>query len=188
MQKQYLRLLAGKLPILMHRRIWPTLEICGSSGPPIPKVPRLHQFNVYIRRKLRVWGTQKCNFLVGAKTVPTVTGPQSTYSHAPRIWPTLEICGSSGPPIHKVPCLHQINVYIKRKLRLWGTQKCNFLVGAKTVPSVTDPQTTYSHAAPYKADIENVRQFWDCNPHGTVLAPNQCLYQKEATGVGNPKM
>ena len=105
-----------------------------------------------------------------------------------RIWPTLEICGSSGPPIPKVPCLHQINVYIKRKLRVWGTQKCNFLVGANTVPTVTNPQTTYSHAAPYMANIGNLRQFGASNPQVTVFAPNQCLYQKEAMGVGNPKM
>ena len=79
MHKPYLRLLAGKLPILMHRRLWPTLEFCGSSGPPIPKVPCLHQIDVYIKRKLRVWGTQKCNLLVGAQTIPTVTCRQTIY-------------------------------------------------------------------------------------------------------------
>ena len=105
-----------------------------------------------------------------------------------RIWPTLEICGSSWPPIPEVPCLHQINVYIKRKLRVWGTQKCNFLIGAETVPTVTGRQTTYSQAMPYMANIGNLRQYGASNPQGTVFAPNQCLYQKEATGVGNPKM
>ena len=105
-----------------------------------------------------------------------------------RIWPTLEICGSSGPPIPMVPCLHQINVYIKRKLRVLGTQKCNFLIGAETVPTVTCRQTTYSQAMPYMANIGNLRKFGASNPQGTVFAPHQCLYQKEATGVGNPKM
>ena len=105
-----------------------------------------------------------------------------------RVWPTLEICGSSVPPIPKVPCFHQINVYIKRKLRLWGTQKGNFLVGAETVHTVTGPQTTYSLAPPYMANIGNLRQFGASNPLCTVLVPNQYLYQKEATGVGNPKM
>ena len=105
-----------------------------------------------------------------------------------RIWPTLEICGSSWPPIPKIPCLHQINVYIKRKLRVWGTQKCNFLIVAETVPTVTGRQTTYSQAIPYMANIGNLRQFVASNPQGTMFAPNPCLYQKEATGVGNPKM
>ena len=123
-QKPYLRLRARKLPIVMHRRIWPTLEICDSSGPPIPKVP----------------------------------------------------------------CLHQINVYIKRKLRVWGTKKCNFLVGAETVPTVTGPQTTCSHAPPFLAKIGNLRQFGASNPQGIVFAPNQCIYQNEATSVRNPIM
>ena len=123
-QKPYLRLGARKLPILMHRRIWPTLEVCGGSGPPIPTVP----------------------------------------------------------------CLHQINVYINRKLRVWGSQKFNFLVGTKTVPTVTGRQTTYSHARPYMANIGNLRQFGASNTQGTVFAPNQRLYQKEATSVGNPIM
>ena len=208
MQKPDLRLRAGKLRILKQYRIWPTLEICGCTGPPIPKVPCLYQINVYIKRKLRVWGTQKCNFLVGAETVrtvmgrqtaysqampyvanignlrqfgatnpqgtvfapnqclyqkeatgvgnpksnfligsqtvPTVTGPQTTFSQAMPYMANIGICGSSGPPIPKVPCFHQINVYIKRKLRVWGTQKCNFLIGAETVLTVTGRQTTYS--------------------------------------------
>ena len=151
-------------------------------------VPCLHQINVYIKRKLRVWGTQKCNFLVGAETVPTVTGRKTTYSQAPPYMANFGNLRQTGPPFPKVPCLHQINVYIKRKLRVWGTQKCNFLGGAETVPTVTGRQTTYSQAPPYMANIGNLRQFGASNPQGTVFSPNQCLYQKEATGVGNPKM
>ena len=71
---------------------------------------------------------------------------------------------------------------------MWGTQKCNFLVGAQTVPTVTGRQTTYSHAPPYMANIGNLRQFGASNPQGTVFAPNQCLYQKEATSVKNSIM
>ena len=69
-----------------------------------------------------------------------------------------------------------------------GTQKCNFLIGAVIVPKVTGRKTTYSQAMPYMANIGNLRQFVASNPRGAVFAPNQCLYQKEATGVGNPKM
>ena len=71
---------------------------------------------------------------------------------------------------------------------MWGTQKFNFLVGAKSIPTVTGPQTTYSHARPYMDNIENLRQFGVSDPQGTVFAPNQCLYQKEATDVGNHKL
>ena len=51
------------------------------------------------------------------------------------IGPGKEIFGNSGLPIAKVPCLHQRNVYIERKLQVWKAQKCNFLVGAQTTPT-----------------------------------------------------
>ena len=44
-------------------------------------VPRLHQCNGYIKRKLRVWRVQKCIALVGADTVLTSAGPQTTPCH-----------------------------------------------------------------------------------------------------------
>ena len=71
---------------------------------------------------------------------------------------------------------------------MWGTQTCNFLIGAETVPTVTGRQSTYSQAMSYMANIGNLQQFGASNPKGKVFAPNKCLYQKEATGVGNPKM
>ena len=135
MQKPYLRLRTRKLPILMPRRIWPTLEIYGSSGPPIPKLLCLHQINVYIKRKLWVWGTQKCNFLVGAKTVPTVTGPQTTYSHAP---PYMANIGN----LRQFWASNPLGTVFAPNQRVWKTQKCDFQVGANTVPTVTCPQTT----------------------------------------------
>ena len=42
----------------------------------------LHQSNVYIKGKLWVWRAQKCHFLVGAKTVLTSMGLQTTLFHA----------------------------------------------------------------------------------------------------------
>ena len=172
----------------MQRRIWPTLEICGSSGPLSRKVPCLHIINVYIKRKLPVWEPK--NVISSSVQTPyqRLRAQKLPIVMHRRICPTLEICDSSGPQIPKVPCLHQINVYIKRKLRVWGTQKCNFLVGAKSIPTVTGPQTTCSHAPPYMPNIGNLRHFGTSNPQGTVFPTNQCLYQKEATGVGNPKM
>ena len=64
------------------------MEIYETSTLPIPMVPRLHQSNGYIKRKLRVWRVQKCIALVGADqncialvgedTVLTSAGPQTT--------------------------------------------------------------------------------------------------------------
>ena len=44
-------------------------------------VLHFHQSNGYIKRKLRVWRDQKCIALVGAETVLTSAGPQTTPFH-----------------------------------------------------------------------------------------------------------
>ena len=54
------------------------MEICETSGLPIPMVPHLHQSNGYIKKKLRVWIAQKFNALVGAEIVLTSAEPQTT--------------------------------------------------------------------------------------------------------------
>ena len=54
------------------------MEICETSGLPIFMVPRLNQTNGYIKRKLREWRAQKCNAIVGADTLLTTAGPQTT--------------------------------------------------------------------------------------------------------------
>ena len=61
--------------------IGPRMEICETSGLPIPMVPRLHQTNGYMKRKLGEWRAQKCNAIVGADTVLTSEGPQTTPFH-----------------------------------------------------------------------------------------------------------
>ena len=57
------------------------MEICETSGLPIPMVPRLHQSNGYIKSKLGEWRAQKCNAIVGADTVLSSAGPQTTPFH-----------------------------------------------------------------------------------------------------------
>ena len=87
-----------------------------------------------------------------------------------------------------VPRLHQCSVYIKRKLRVWRSQKCNFLVSAKTAPTGTGQKTTSCLAASYLASNTKFQNFGATYRHGTAFAPIQCLYCKEATGVESPKM
>ena len=87
-----------------------------------------------------------------------------------------------------VPCLHQSNVYIKRKLRVWRIQNCIPLVGAKTSPTCAGLQTTPSQVIQYWAVNGNLRKSGSTFSHGTVFTPKQCLYQKEATGIENQKM
>ena len=79
-----------------------------------------------------------------------------------------EICETSGLPNPMVPCLHQ---------------KCIALVGEDTVLTSADPQTTPCHVGQYRVQRGNLRNFGPTKPHGTVFAPMQFLYQKEATGM-----
>ena len=66
------------LPRVMGGSTGSIKEICEISGLPIPMVPRLHQCNGYIKRKLRAWRVQKCIVLVGADVALTSAGPQTT--------------------------------------------------------------------------------------------------------------
>ena len=70
-----------KLPLFIGGSKGIGMEICETSGLPIPMVPRLHQRNGYIKSKLRVWRAQKCIALVGAETVLTSAGSQTTPFH-----------------------------------------------------------------------------------------------------------
>ena len=62
------------------------MGIFKTSGLPIPMVPRLHQSNCYIKRKLRVWKAQKCSALVGAETVLTSAGRKTTPFYGGQYW------------------------------------------------------------------------------------------------------
>ena len=57
------------------------MEICEISALPIPMVPRLHQSNGYIIRKVRALGVQKCIALVGADTVLTTAWKETIPFH-----------------------------------------------------------------------------------------------------------
>ena len=100
----------------------------------------------------------------------------------------MKICRNPGLLLAMVPCLHQSNVYIKRKLRVWRVQKCIPLVGAKTSLTSAGLQTTLSQVGQYMFQNGNLRKSGSTICHGTVYAPKQCLYQKEATGMDSPKM
>ena len=151
-------------------------------------VPRLHQCNGYIKRKLRGWRVQKCIALVGADIALTSAGPQTTPCHGGQYRVHQGICETSGLPIPMVPRLHQCNGYIKRKLRAWRVQKCIALVDADIALTSAGPQTTRCHGGQYRVHQGNMRNFGPTNTHGTASAPMQWLYQKEATGMESSKM
>ena len=100
----------------------------------------------------------------------------------------MQVCGKSGLPFAEVPYLHQSNLNMKRKLREWRTQKFNPCFGAESPPRSTGQQTTRFLAAPYGTVSANLRKVGTSFHQGTVFAPIQSTYEKEATIMENPKM
>ena len=100
----------------------------------------------------------------------------------------VETCINQGAHIAMVPSLHQGNIYIKRKIRIWRDQNCIPIVGSKTVLTCAGRQTTPSQGSQYRPGNGNLRKLGWTYCHGTVFAPKQCLYQKEATGMERPEM
>ena len=87
-----------------------------------------------------------------------------------------------------VPCLHQGNIYEKRKRRVWRAQKCIPLVGAKTPLNCAGRQNTPSRGKQYRAQNGKLRKFGWTYLYGSVFAPRKYLYQKEAMGMDRPEM
>ena len=104
------------------------------------------------------------------------------------IGPRKESCLTWDGHIAMVPCLHQGNIYTKRKLRAWRDQKCISLVGAITPLICAGRQNTPSRLMRYRAKTGNFRKLGRTYRHGTVLPPRKYLYQKEATGMERPEM
>ena len=157
-------------------------------GPIIPMVPRLHQSNGYMKRKLRACRVQKCISLVGSDTVLTSAWVQTTPLHGGCRGSRKEICETSGVPIPMVQCLLQSNGYMKRKLRAWRVQKCIALVGADTVLTSSWPQTTPLYWGYYRVQKGNMRSFGPTNSHGTTFSPKQWLHQNEAMDMESSKI
>ena len=104
------------------------------------------------------------------------------------IGPRTETCINWDGTIAMVPCLHQGNVHIPRKLRVWREQKCIPLVGAETRLTCVGQQTTSSHGGRYRSQKLKLRKIGWTDRLGTVFAPRQYLYPKEATGMEKTEM
>ena len=135
MQKPYLPVRAFKIPRLEGYGIGPRMESCVIWDGPIAMVPSLHQGDIYTKRKLRVWRDQKCILLVGAKPYLPVRSVKIPNLEIDGIGPRTESSVTCDGHITMVPCLHQGNIYTKRKLRVWREQVCIQQVGA--IPPLT---------------------------------------------------
>ena len=71
-----------------------------------------------------MYSVSRCNnptYTVQAVKIPRLEGGS--------IGPSTESLVNWDGPMAMVPCLHQGNIYPKRKLRVWRDQKCIPLVG-----------------------------------------------------------
>ena len=75
-----------------------------------------------------------------------------------------------------VPCWHQGNIFIRRKVGVWRDQKCIPLVSSKTPLTCAVLQTTPSQGSRYRAENGNLRNLRRTYRHGTVFPPRQYLY------------
>ena len=106
-------------------------------------------------------------------------GRQTTPCQGSRYRPENGNLRKKGGPIAIVPCLHQGNIHINRKLQIWRDQKCIPLVGSRTLLTCAGRQTTPSQGSRYRPGNGNLRKLEWTYCHGTVLAPKQYRYQKE---------
>ena len=91
-------------------------------------------------------------------------------------------------PVTMVPCLHQGNIYTKRKLRVWRDQKCIPLVGAINPLTCAGRSSTLSRWRQYRAQNGKLGKLGRTCDHGTVFAPRKYFYQKEATDMERSEM
>ena len=165
-----------KIPHLEGGIIGPRTESCVNWDIPIAMVLCLHQGNNYTQRKLQVCRDQKYIPLVGAKTILTCAGRQNTPSQGRRFRPRTESCVNWDAPIVMIPCLHQGNIYTKRKLRAWRDQKCILIVGAITPLTCAGRQNTPSRGRWYRAQNGKLPTLGRTYRHSTVFAPRKYLY------------
>ena len=137
MQKAHLLELASKLHGFMQRRMGPSVQICGRSGIPFAEVPFCTN-PIYIWKGSYGNGEPKNAILVLVpKAYLAVRASKLPGFMQRRMGPSVQIFGKSGLPFAEVPCLHQSNLHMKRKLREWRTQKCNPCFGAESPPLST---------------------------------------------------
>ena len=152
------------------------------------EVPCLHQSNLHMKRKLREWRTQKCNPCFGAESPPRSTGQQTTRFHAAPYRTVSANFPKVGASFRRGTVFAPIQSTYEKEATGMETQKCNPCFGAESPPRSTGQQTTRFHAAPYRTVSANFPKVGASFRRGTVFAPIQSTYEKEATGMENPKM
>ena len=163
-------------------------EICETSGLRNSMVPRLNQCNGYIKRKLLAWRVQKCIALVGADSVLTSAGPQTTPCHGGQNRVQRGNLRNFGPTkphgtaFVPMQWLYQKEATGMESSKMYCPSRCRFCTyqrGATNYPVSWEQ---------YRVQRGNLLNFGPTKPHCTTFAPKQWLYQKEATGMESSKI
>ena len=150
-------------------------------------VPCLHQGNIYIQRKLRVWRDLKCIHLVGAKSPFTCAGRRTTPSQESLYrpengnLPKLGCTYHHGTVFTPRQCLYQKEAMCMERPDMYSHSPC------KNLSYLCGPSKYPSQGSRYRPENGNLHKLGWTYRHGTVFAPRQCLYQKEATVMERPE-
>ena len=156
----------------MHRSIGPTIQICRTSGLPSARYRGCTKL-IFISKGSYDNGEPKNVFLVSVQIAHlAVRTVKITRIHAASYMAAVRICGISELTFAILPCLHQTNIYIKRKLRQRGVQKCILCFSANSPPRGTDLQNYPESCRFVYGRSANTRVFGPTFRHGTVFAPN----------------
>ena len=112
-----------------------------------------------------IYSTSRCN------NSTYLCGPSQYPISREAVWPRTEGCLNWDGPTAMVPCLHQGNIYTKRKLRAWRDKKCVPLVSAITPLTCAGRQNTPSRGRRSWPRMESCLN-WD-----GPIAIEPCLYQ-----------
>ena len=96
--------------------------------------------------------------------------------------PRTEIWVNWDGHMTMVPCLHQGNIYTKRKLRIWRDQKCIPLVSAITPLTCVGRISTPSRGRKYRAKNGKLGKLGRTYGDGIVNAPRN-IYTKRKLRV-----
>ena len=171
----------------MHRRIYPTMEISENSGYLSPWY-RVCTKAMFISKGRYGCGEPKNVIVLSVQQThwPLRTCKLHGFMHR-RIYPTMGIWEISGylSPWYRV-CTKAM--FILKGSYGCGEPKNVFALSVQQThwPLRTCKLHGFMHRRIYPT--MEIWKIWATYRHGTVLAPRQCLYQKEATGVGSLKM
>ena len=150
-------------------------------------VPCLYQGKICIKRKITVWKDQKCIRLVGIKIPLNCAGRQTTPSQRSRYRPenrNLRKFGLNyrhGTVFTPKQYLYQKQATGMERPEMYFPTWCknpSYLCGLSN-----DPVSR----SRYRPENGNLRKMGWTYRNGTVFAPRQYLYLKEATGMERPE-